>query len=146
MGISYRSNSVAVWETIIKGMQEAPAGSAASHNRTVHYQPLSSASQNFPISRRWAVGEQTAGAVAATLCSLQLHSGGCSTGKSAAFWSCWQFFSQRGDVAEMLHHFICLWCLYRLYFHVWINSMSWAMDETGVLRRLFHLSGAKYLV
>lgn len=77
--------TVAVWETIIKGMQEAPAGSAASHNRTVHYQPLSSASQNFPISRRWAVGEQTAGAVAATLCSLQLHSGGCSTGKSAAF-------------------------------------------------------------
>lgn len=31
--------TVTVWDSIIKGMQVSPAGSAASHSRTISYQP-----------------------------------------------------------------------------------------------------------
>lgn len=82
--------TMTVWDSIIKGMQVSPAGSAASHSRTISHQPHTCL---LPLETSPSVTAGLAGTdcgcCSCHRCSLQLHSVGSSTGKSEAFWSCW---------------------------------------------------------
>lgn len=85
--------TVTVWDSIIKGMQVSPAGSAASHSRTISYQPHNCFLhlERSPSVTAGLAGTDC-GCHSCHPCSLQLHSVGSGAGKSEAFWSCWQLF------------------------------------------------------
>lgn len=88
--------TVTVWDSIIKGMQVSPAGSAASHSRTVSCQPhICLLHLETSPSVTAGLGGTDCGCQSCHLlqstaapCGLQV----CSTGKSEALGSCWQFF------------------------------------------------------